>query len=72
LISTSFNEFYWSHYAGRRRIGSLNGRGRAYFLLQHKPQLGGATFVWKIRIFRRDDDKFDAPILLIYVDKREN
>lgn len=52
--------------------GSPNGQGCAYFLLQHKPQLGGARFIWKIRIFRRDDDDFAAPILLFYVDKGEH
>jgi hypothetical protein len=45
------------------RTSSSNGRGGAYFL-QYKPQLGGARFIWELRMFGSANDNFDAPILL--------
>ncbi|KAI4938950.1 uncharacterized protein J4E92_000231 [Alternaria infectoria] len=51
-------------------IGSPNGLGAGYFLLQHKRQLGGANFIYKITIFRNDGDEFDdEPNLIFHVDK---
>jgi hypothetical protein len=48
--------------------GSPNGLGAAgYFLVQHKAQLGGVKFVYKIRIFRGDHENTN-PHLLFYVD----
>ncbi|KAF1836071.1 hypothetical protein BDW02DRAFT_494450 [Decorospora gaudefroyi] len=50
-------------------IGSPNGLGAAYFLLQHKRQLGGPNFIYKIRIFKGDDEwESEDPHLLFYVD----
>lgn len=51
-------------------LGSPNGLGAGYFLLQHKRQLGGANFIYKITIFRNDGDEFDdEPNLIFHVDK---
>ncbi|CAN9220041.1 unnamed protein product [Alternaria sp. RS040] len=52
-------------------IGSPNGLGAGYFLLQHKRQLGGDNFIWKIKIFKGDDDDgyYDDPALIFYIDK---
>lgn len=46
--------------------GSPNGLAVGYFLAQHKQQLGGTKFVWKVRVFR---DKMSwTPNLLFYID----
>jgi hypothetical protein len=50
--------------------GSANGLAAAYFLLQHKNQLGGSRHIWKVRIFLSDDEE-DLPDnynLLFYTD----
>ncbi|KAL6706278.1 Mitochondrial import inner membrane translocase subunit tim8 [Coniothyrium glycines] len=49
-------------------IGSPNGLGAGYFLLQHKRQLGGAKFIWKIKIFKGEDEFESDPNLIFYVD----
>ena len=49
------------------RPGSPNGLGAGYFLVQHKAQLGGVKFVYKIRVFRGDSEN-TSPHLLFYVD----
>lgn len=52
-------------------LGSPNGLGAGYFLLQHKRQLGGANFIDKITIFRNDGDEFDdEPNIIFHVDKK--
>ncbi|KAI4949427.1 hypothetical protein J4E91_005166 [Alternaria rosae] len=52
-------------------IGSPNGLGASYFLLQHKRQLGGANFIHNITIFRNDGDEFDdEPNIIFHVDKK--
>jgi hypothetical protein len=61
-------------YSLRRFAGSPNGLGAGYFLLQHKRQLGGANFIYKIKIFRNDAEGFDdieddEPSMILYVDK---
>lgn len=49
--------------------GCPNALGAGYFLLQHKRQLGGAKFIWKIKIFKGDDlHESDDPHLIFYVD----
>ena len=48
--------------------GSPNGLGAGYFLLQHKRQLGGAKFIWKIKIFKVDDFDAEDPNIIFYVD----
>ncbi|OAL46986.1 hypothetical protein IQ07DRAFT_634568 [Pyrenochaeta sp. DS3sAY3a] len=53
-------------------IGSPNGIGPAYFLTQHKRQLGCAKFIWKIKIWA-DDPRYKGedvlePNLTFYVD----
>ncbi|KAF2826906.1 hypothetical protein CC86DRAFT_416671, partial [Ophiobolus disseminans] len=53
--------------AAKALIGSPNGLAPGYFLLQHKRQLGGTKFIWKIRIFK-DDGALAYPNLLFYVD----
>lgn len=47
--------------------GSPNVLGAGYCLVQHKAQLGGVKFVYKIRIFRGDRGSTN-PHLLFYVD----
>ncbi|KAI8933188.1 hypothetical protein NX059_009826 [Plenodomus lindquistii] len=49
-------------------IGSPNGLGAGYFLLQHKRQLGGAKFIGKIRVLKGDDDfESEDPNIIFYV-----
>lgn len=47
--------------------GSPNGLGAGYFLVQHKAQLGGVKFVYKICVFRGDNE-ITNPYLLFYID----
>ncbi|KAF1363730.1 hypothetical protein EJ07DRAFT_102527 [Lizonia empirigonia] len=47
-------------------LGSPNGLAVGYFLAQHKQQLGGTKFVWKVRVFR--DQAGGYTNLLFYVD----
>jgi hypothetical protein len=61
-------------YSLQHSAGSPNGLGAGYFLLQHKKQLGGANFIYKIKIFKSDADGFDdieddEPSMILYVDK---
>jgi hypothetical protein len=50
--------------------GSANGIAAAYFLLQHKNQLGGSKSIWKVRIFLSDDEDSlpDQYNMLFFVD----
>lgn len=50
-------------------IGSPNGLGAGYFLLQHKRQLGAAKSIRKVKVFKGDDE-FDSedPNIIFYVD----
>lgn len=47
--------------------GSPNGLGAAYFLLQHKRQLGGAKTITKIKIWRSEDEDHEEPNVIFYV-----
>ncbi|KAF2125300.1 hypothetical protein P153DRAFT_324467 [Dothidotthia symphoricarpi CBS 119687] len=51
-------------------LGSPNGLAVAYFLIQHKLQLGGANFVYKVTIFRGEDEDAN-PNFIFYVDHGE-
>jgi hypothetical protein len=46
--------------------GSPNGLGAAYFLLQHRKQLGGAKSINKVKLVTCEDDSGD-PCLVFYV-----
>ncbi|KAH6060440.1 hypothetical protein HBI67_137360 [Parastagonospora nodorum] len=46
-------------------IGCHNGLAAGYFLLQHKRQLGGAKYIWKVVVFKSDPGELQ---LLFYVD----
>ncbi|KAH3950585.1 hypothetical protein HBI56_204730 [Parastagonospora nodorum] len=46
-------------------IGCPNGLAAGYFLLQHKRQLGGAKYIWKVVVFKSDPGELQ---LLFYVD----
>jgi hypothetical protein len=48
--------------------------GAGYLLLQHKRQLGGANYIYKIKIFRNEDDDDmadDDPSIIFYVDRKK-
>jgi hypothetical protein len=55
-------------------LGSPNGLAAAYFLIQHKKQLGGSKFIWKVRIFKSDEPAMPANDynLLFFVDSTED
>jgi hypothetical protein len=46
-------------------LGCPNGLAAGYFLLQHKRQLGGAKYIWKVVVFKSDPGELQ---LLFYVD----
>ncbi|KAF1360403.1 hypothetical protein EJ07DRAFT_114939 [Lizonia empirigonia] len=52
--------------AGKALLGSPNGLGAAYFLLQHHKQLGGAKSINKVKIVTCEDGGGD-PCLIFYV-----
>jgi hypothetical protein len=48
--------------------------GAGYLLLQHKRQLGGANYIYKVKIFRNEDDDDmadDDPSIIFYVDRKK-
>jgi hypothetical protein len=47
--------------------GSPNGLGAAYFLVQHKRQLGKKT-ITKVRVWKWDDSFIGTPNMLFYVE----
>jgi hypothetical protein len=47
-------------------LGSPNVQGFAYFLIQHKEQLGGSMFIDKIQVFK-GETKADLPCILMHV-----
>ncbi|KAF1363731.1 hypothetical protein EJ07DRAFT_173638 [Lizonia empirigonia] len=49
-------------------LGSPNGLAVGYFLNQHKTQLGGTRFVWRITVFMGDDGMTGKPNILYEVD----
>ncbi|KAJ4347557.1 Mitochondrial import inner membrane translocase subunit tim8 [Ascochyta clinopodiicola] len=53
---------------GKALLGSLNGIAAAYFLSQHKPQIG-AKYVHQINVFQPDENEADSdePTLIFYV-----
>ncbi|PVH95963.1 hypothetical protein DM02DRAFT_689119, partial [Periconia macrospinosa] len=54
--------------AGQALIGSANGASFAWFLIQHKAQLGN-KWIAKVQVFWNDeDDEFEEPHLLFYVE----
>ncbi|KAF2852110.1 hypothetical protein T440DRAFT_393424 [Plenodomus tracheiphilus IPT5] len=49
-------------------VEALIGMSFSYFLLQHKRQLGGAKSIWKVKVFKGDDDfESEDPNLIFYV-----
>ncbi|KAF1932409.1 uncharacterized protein M421DRAFT_403266 [Didymella exigua CBS 183.55] len=52
--------------AGKALLGSPNGLGAAYFLLQHHKQLGSAKSINKVKVVTCEDDGGD-PCLIFYV-----
>ncbi|KAJ4382935.1 Mitochondrial import inner membrane translocase subunit tim8 [Didymella sp. IMI 355093] len=52
--------------AGKALLGSPNGLGAAYFLLQHHKQLGSAKSINKVKLVTCEDDGGD-PCLVFYV-----
>jgi len=51
--------------------GSNNGMAAAYFLAQHRRQLGSKS-IWKVRVFTSDTSSIGTPNILFYVDNGEN
>ncbi|KAJ4993437.1 hypothetical protein SVAN01_00985 [Stagonosporopsis vannaccii] len=50
-------------------LGSPNGIAAAYFLSQHKEELGGNKYIDKVTVFRPDDGtENDEPALVYYVE----
>jgi hypothetical protein len=47
--------------------GSPNGLGAAYLLLQHKPQLGGAKTIVKVKIWSSEDEDHEEPNIIFYI-----
>jgi hypothetical protein len=47
--------------------GSSNGIATAYFLLQHKTQIGGNKYVYQITVFQPDSEDENEPSLVYYV-----
>ena len=60
--------YYHLAYADNISTGSPNGLGAAYFLLQHKVQLGGAKSINKIKIWRTEDEDHEEPNVIFYVE----
>lgn len=50
-----------------RSVGSPNGLGAAYLLLQLKAQLGDAKTITKIKIWRSEDENHDEASIIFYV-----
>ncbi|KAF2635760.1 hypothetical protein P280DRAFT_511031 [Massarina eburnea CBS 473.64] len=57
--------FDWDTMAFRAILGTPNGQGFGYFLMQHKPQLGN-MFINKVQVFA-SDNHFRLPSLVFHV-----
>ncbi|KAH7071429.1 hypothetical protein BKA63DRAFT_578661 [Paraphoma chrysanthemicola] len=57
----------WHEEAAQALIGSPNGLGAAYLLLQHKKLLGGAKTISKIKIWRSEAEDHEEPNINFYV-----
>ncbi|KZM28694.1 Mitochondrial import inner membrane translocase subunit tim8 [Ascochyta rabiei] len=47
-------------------LGSSNGLGAGYFIIQHRPQLGW-KYIWKVKIFMAGQGEWALPNVLFYV-----
>ncbi|KZM28677.1 uncharacterized protein EKO05_0009934 [Ascochyta rabiei] len=54
---------------GKALLGSPNGIAVAYFLSQHKPQLGSNKYVHQVTVFQPDENDMDSdePTIVYYV-----
>ncbi|KAJ4311116.1 Mitochondrial import inner membrane translocase subunit tim8 [Neodidymelliopsis sp. IMI 364377] len=52
---------------GQALLGSSNGIATAYFLLQHKTQIGGNKYVYQVTVFQPDSEDENEPSLVYYV-----
>ncbi|KAH9876166.1 hypothetical protein J1614_004045 [Plenodomus biglobosus] len=59
-------EFSMETEAGLAILGSPVGRWTGYFLMQHKTQLGGDRYIFKVRIFKNEETG-TLPYLCFYV-----
>ena len=56
---------------GKALLGSPNGIAAAYFLSQHKQQIGANKYVYKVTVFKPDEDNeagSDEPAIVYYVE----
>jgi hypothetical protein len=53
------------HLSDEARLGTPNGVGIAYFLIQHKARLGH-RWIWAVRVFHCDTGH-KTPCLLFYI-----